>query len=314
MTSTSSPPVAVPTTTPSPPGRRRPPRSRNLLKMSSMWPGLLVLAVFSVYPAIYSLVVSLFHWKLQEPGNRRFVGLENYTNLLTDPAFWHSVQVTLVFVAASVALEFLLAFGLGLVFFRGLPGDKIMRALILLPMLCAPVVVGLLARFTLEPTFGIVNQLLRGLGLGPYDFLGSPSLALPTLIAVDVWQWTPFLFLILLAAMQGIPEEVIEASKIDGASWARIIWHQFLPILQYPILVGLALRIIDAFRVYDLVFMTTRGGPIDVTSTMSWQIYDVGFRSFTISYAAAFSWLLLILVMATVSTMMRRIVANQVNE
>jgi multiple sugar transport system permease protein len=314
MTSTSSPAVAVPTTTPSQSGRRRTPRSRNLLNMSSMWPGLLVLAVVSVYPAIYSLIVSLFHWNLQEPGNRRFVGLENYTNLLTDPAFWHSVQVTLVFVVASVALEFLLAFGLGLVFFRGLPGDKIMRALILLPMLCAPVVVGLLARFTLEPTFGIVNQLLRGLGLGPYDFLGSPSLALPTLIAVDVWQWTPFLFLILLAAMQGIPEEVIEASKIDGASWPRIIWHQFLPILQYPILVGLALRIIDAFRVYDLVYMTTRGGPIDVTSTMSWQIYDVGFRSFTISYAAAFSWLLLILVMATVSTMMRRIVANQVNE
>lgn len=278
-----------------------------------MWPGLLVLGLFSLYPAIYSAVISLFHWKLLAAGDRRFVGLRNYTDLLSDPAFWHSVQVTLVFVAASVGLEFLIAFGLALVFFRGLPGDKIMRALILLPMLCAPVVVGLLARFSLEPTFGIVNQLLRVVGLGTHDFLGNISLALPTLIAIDVWQWTPFLFLILLAAMQGVPEEVIEASKIDGASWPRIIWHQFLPILQYPILVGLALRVIDAFRVYDLVFMTTRGGPIDVTSTMSWQIYDVGFRSFTISYAAAYSWLLLLLVMLTVSTMMRRIVVNQVS-
>ncbi len=140
----------------------------------------------------------------------------------------------------------------------------------------------------------------------------STSLALPTLIVIDVWQWTPFLFLILLAAMQGIPEEVIEAARIDGASWPRIIWHMFLPLLQYPILVGLALRVIDAFRVYDLVYMTTRGGPIDVTSTMSWQIYDVGFRSFNMSYAAAFSWLLLILVMVTVSAMMRRIVSNEV--
>jgi len=276
-----------------------------------MWPGLLVLCGFSIYPAIYSVVISLFRWRLQSP-DRPFVGLDNYTNLLTDPAFWHSVQVTLVFVVCSVGLELLIAFGLALVFFRGLPGDRTMRALILMPMLCAPVVVGLLARFSLQPTFGIVNQILAGLGLGPYDFLGSTSLALPTLIAVDVWQWTPFLFLILLAAMQGVPEEVIEASKIDGASWPRIIWHQFLPILQYPILVGLALRTIDAFRVYDLVYMTTRGGPVDVTSTMSWQIYDVGFRSLTISYAAAFSWLLLILVMIAVSTMVRRIVANEV--
>jgi multiple sugar transport system permease protein len=134
------------------------------------------------------------------------------------------------------------------------------------------------------------------------------------LILIDVWQWTPFLFLILLAAMQGVPEDVIEAAKIDGASWPRIVWHMFLPLLQYPILVGLALRVIDAFRVYDLVYMTTRGGPIDATSTMSWQIYDVGFRTFNLSYAAAFSWLLLILVMVTVSFMMRRIVANQVGD
>jgi len=279
-----------------------------------MWPGLLVLAIFSLYPAIYSLVISFYRWNLQASNERKFVGLQNYLDLLADGAFWHSVQVTLVFVFCSVTIEFLLAFGLGLLFFRGLPGDKVMRALILMPMLCAPVVVGLLARFSLEPTFGIVNQLLRAVGLGTHDFLGDTSLALPTLIGIDVWQWTPFLFLILLAAMQGVPEEVIEASKIDGASWPRIIWHHFLPLLQYPILVGLALRVIDAFRVYDLVFMTTRGGPIDVTSTMSWQIYDVGFRSFTISYAAAFSWLLLILVMVTVSTMMRRIIANQVGD
>lgn len=309
----SAPPSAAPAAVlppPGPPKRRR----RQLLHYSSMWPGLLVLGVFALYPAIYSAVISLFHWNLQSPDERAFVGLQNYQELLTDGAFWHAVRVTLVFVAFSVALEFILAFGLGLVFFRGLPGDKVMRALILMPMLVAPVVVGLLARFSLEPTFGIVNQILRDLGLGTHDFLGDPSLALPTLILIDVWQWTPFLFLILLAAMQGVPEEVIEAAKIDGASWPRIVWHMFLPLLQYPILVGLALRVIDAFRVYDLVYMTTRGGPIDATSTMSWQIYDVGFRSFNLSYAAAFSWLLLILVMVTVSFMMRRIVANQVGD
>ncbi len=273
-----------------------------------MIPGLVVLGALSIYPAVYSVFISLFRWNLQDPGNRPFVGLRNYTNLLTDDAFWQSLQVTLIFVVVTVALEFLLAFGLALVFFRGLPGEKVMRGLILLPMLCAPVVVGLLAKFSLDPSFGIVNQMLVGLGMDNVDFLGSTSLALPTLIAIDVWQWTPFLFLILLAAMQGLPEEVIEAAKIDGATWPRIVWHQFLPLLRYPILVGLALRLIDSFRVYDVIFMTTRGGPVDATSTMSWLIYDVGFRSFNLSYAAAFSWLLLIIVLVCVNATIRRIV------
>lgn len=275
-----------------------------------MSPGLLFLAAIALYPTIYSLVVSFMRWNLTTGEPARFVGFDNYTSLLGDGLFWNSVRVTLVFVFFSVLIELVLSFGLALLFFRGFPGDKLLRALILMPMLCAPVVVGLLARFSLEPTYGIVNQLLRSVGLPTTEFLGSLDLALPTLIAIDVWQWTPFLFLILLAAMQGIPEEVIEASKIDGASWPRIIWHQFLPLLRYPILVGVLLRLIDSFRVYDIVYMTTRGGPIDATSTMSWQIYNVGFRAFNISYAAAFSWLLLLLVLLAVNSLIRRMVAR----
>jgi multiple sugar transport system permease protein len=274
-----------------------------------MSPGLLFLAAIALYPTIYSLVVSFTRWNLSGEAPR-FVGFDNFTSLLTDGLFWNSVRVTLVFVFFSVLIELVLTFGLALLFFRGFPGDKLLRALIMMPMLCAPVVVGLLARFSLEPTYGIVNQLLRSVGLPTTEFLGSVDLALPTLIAIDIWQWSPFLFLILLAAMQGIPEEVIEASKIDGASWPRIIWHQFLPLLRYPILVGVLLRLIDSFRVYDIVYMTTRGGPVDATSTMSWQIYNVGFRAFNISYAAAFSWLLLLLVLLAVNSLIRRMVAR----
>ena len=277
-------------------------------RYAAMTPGLLFLAAIAIYPTIYSLVVSLTQWRLTTGEDPRFVGLENYINLFSDSSFWNSVRVTLIFVIFAVAIEFVLAFVIALLFFRGFPGDKLMRTLILLPMLCAPVVVGLLARFSLEPNFGIVNQLLRAVGLPTTEFLGSPQLALPTLIAIDVWQWTPFLFLIFLAAMQGLPEEIIEASKLDGASWPKIIWHQFLPLLKYPIMVGILLRLIDSFRVYEIIFMTTRGGPIDATSTMSWQIYDVGFRSFTISYAAAYSWLLLLLVLLTVNFLIRRMV------
>lgn len=275
-----------------------------------MSPGLIFLAAVAIYPTIYSLVISLTRWRLTTGKEAQFVGFENYANLLTDELFWNSVKVTLLFVMFAVTIETVLAFCMALLFFRGFPGDKVMRSMILMPMLLAPVVVGLLARFSLEPSFGIVNQLMRSVGLPTTEFLGSVDLALPTLIAIDIWQWTPFLFLIFLASMQGLPEEVIEASKIDGATWPQIIWHQFLPLLKYPIMVGVLLRIIDAFRVYDIIFMTTRGGPINVTSTMSWQIYDVGFRSFTISYAAAYSWLLVVLVLVVVNTLIRRMVAR----
>jgi multiple sugar transport system permease protein len=285
------------------PGRKPRPK---LGRYAAMTPGLLFLAAIAIYPTIYSLVISFNRWRLTTGEDPVFVGLDNYATLLGDPSFWNAVRVTLVFVGFAVAIEFVLAFLLALLFFRAFPGDKAMRALILMPMLVAPVVVGLLARFSLEPNFGVVNQLMRSIGLPTTEFFGSVGLALPTLIAIDVWQWTPFLFLILLAAMQGLPEEVIEASKLDGASWPRIVWHQFLPLLKYPIMVGLLLRLIDAFRVYDIIYMTTRGGPIDATTTMSWQIYDVGFRSFTISYAAAYSWLLLILVMLLVNGLIKR--------
>ncbi|MGH3948539.1 MAG: carbohydrate ABC transporter permease [Pseudonocardiaceae bacterium] len=281
-------------------------RRRRPARYASMIPGLALLAGLAIYPAIYSLVISLHRWNLQDPIGRRFLGLDNYQLLLGDVRFWHSVQVTVVFVAVSVTVEFLLAFALALLFFRRFPGDSVLRSILLLPMLCAPVVVGLLARYVLDARFGIVNQLLGLIGVGPVEFLGNPSLALPALIVVDIWQWTPFLFLILLAAMQGIPEDVIDAAKIDGAGWGRIVWYQFLPLLRYPIAVGVALRVIDAFRAYDIIFMTTRGGPINATETMSWRAYDFGFRSFDIAYAAAFSWLLLVIVVATVIVVLRR--------
>ena len=290
------------------PGRQaRTSSRRNLGHSLPMVPGLLFLAAIAIYPTIYSLVLSFQRWRLTTGGEPEFIGFDNYAAILSDDAFWNSLRVTLVFVIFAVGVEFVLGFALALLFFRPFRGDKLLRGIVLMPMLLAPVVAGLLARFMLEPNFGIVNQLMRSVGLPTTEFLGSISLALPTLIAIDVWQWTPFLFLIFLAAMQGLPEEVIEASRLDGASWLHIIWYQFLPLLKYPIMVGLLFRLIDAFRVYDIIYMTTRGGPIDVTSTLSWQIYDVGFRSFMVSYAAAYSWILLILVMIVANFLIRRI-------
>jgi multiple sugar transport system permease protein len=284
-----------------PGGRRR----RRWVLLAPMVPGLLFLVGFALYPTVYSLVTSFYRWNLNNPLGKQWGGFHNYKILLDDPAFWHSVWVTIRYVAISVALQLALGLGLALLFFRRFPGDRVLRALLMLPMVVAPVVVGLLWRYMLNVQFGVVNWFVELLGFSRVDFLGEPSWALPTLILVDVWQWTPFIFLIMLAALQGIPEEILEAARVDGAKPLRIFLDQILPLLRYPIAVAVALRLIDAFRVYDLVFMTTRGGPLDVTETLSWQIYDAGFRSFDIGYAAAFSWLMLILVVVVVTVFLR---------
>jgi multiple sugar transport system permease protein len=299
------PDLARDASAPARPSRRRAGRRRRWTLLAPMAPGLLFLAVFSVYPSVYSLVISFYRWNLNDPAGKRFADFHNYRILLKDPAFWHSVGVTLEYVAAVTILELGLGLGVALLFFRSFPGDRFLRALLILPMVVAPVVVGLLWRYMLNVQFGIVNYLVGQLGFTRVDFLGDPSWALPTLILVDVWQWTPFIFLILLAALQGIPEEILEAARIDGARPVRIFFDHMLPLLRYPIAVAVALRMIDAFRVYDFIYMTTRGGPIDKTSTLSWQIYDAGFTSFDIGYASAFSWLMLILVVVILTVFLR---------
>jgi multiple sugar transport system permease protein len=276
-----------------------------------MVPGLLFLIAFSIYPLVYSLGVSLFDWNLVDASSRKFVGLDNFTGLLSDPSFWHSTRITLLFVAVGTLLELGIGLGLGLLFFRRFPGDRFLRALLILPMVVAPIVVGLLWRYMLNVEFGVINHFLDVSGIGRRDFLGSPEWALPALLLVDVWQWTPFMFLVILAGLQGLPEEVLEAARVDGASARRIFVDHMLPLLRYPIAVALVLRVIDAFRVYDLIFMTTRGGPIDATETMSWRIYQVGFRTFDVSYAAAFSWLMLILVVAITTLILRLLVRRE---
>jgi multiple sugar transport system permease protein len=276
-----------------------------------MAPGMLFLFFMSIYPTFYSLFVSLYRWNLADPARARFGGLHNYILLLTDVTFWNAVLITFIYVAAAVSIELVLGLGIALLFFHRFPGDYFLRAVMILPMVVAPVVVGLLSRYMLNVQFGVVNFLTESMGLGRIDFLGDPAWALGTLIVIDIWQWTPFMFLIMLAALQGVPEDIVEAAKVDGARPFRIFFDHILHLIRYPIAVAVALRMIDAFRVYDIIFMTTRGGPIDVTQTLSWQIYDAGFKSLDIGYAAAYSWLMLIIVVVTVTLTLKVLLSDR---
>lgn len=273
--------------------------------MLPMVPGIIFLLAFSVYPLVYALRMSFYEWNLLDLSGRRFVGFENFTSLLGSREFWRSLVITLEFVAASTILELVLGMALAMLFYRRFPGDRLLRALLILPMVLAPLVVGLLWRYMLNVNYGIINYFVQLLGFGPIEFLGSTKWALPSLILVDVWQWTPFMFLILLAGLQGIPHEVEEAAKVDGAGPLQTFVYCLLPLLRYPIAVALLLRVIDAFRVYDLVYMTTRGGPVNATDTMSWRIYNVGFRTLDVSYAAAYAWLMLIVVSVVTAVIVR---------
>jgi multiple sugar transport system permease protein len=208
-------------------------------------------------------------------------------------------------VTIAVSAEFLIGLTLALVLSRDVPGISAFRSLMLLPLALAPIVVGLLWRFMLGTEYGIINYGISLIGLSRTDFLSNTSLALIVIAIVDLWQWTPFMFLILLAGVQALPVEPFEAAAIDGASRWQTLRHITLPLLRYPILVALLLRTIDAFRVYDLIFMMTRGGPINATDTLSWHIYNIGFRNFNMSYASALSWIMLIIVLGVVSIFVR---------
>ena len=286
-------------------------RWRRISPYSPMLPGMLFLLVVSVYPTIYSFIVSFYRWNLVDPEGGTFRGFHNYVLLLNDASFWNSVIVTAKFVGISVAVELVLGLGIALLFFRRFPGDRFIRAILILPMVVAPIVVALMTRYMTNVQFGVVNYILDVIGVGRIDFLGEPDFALATLIVVDIWQWTPFMFLILLAALQGVPEDLIEAARIDGARSFRIFFDHILVLVRYPIAVAVALRLIDAFRVYDIIYMTTRGGPIDTTQTLSWQIYDAGFKSFDMGYAAAYSWLMLVFVVITVTIVLRVILGKE---
>lgn len=292
-------------------GRRR----RGLLPRGSgpyltMLPALLFLVALSVFPLIYSLIVSFFQWNLMNPDRRPFVGLRNFQLILTSPEFWNSLWVTMLFVLMAVSVEFVLGLGLALLLSRDLPGMRLFRSMMIVPLVMAPIVVGLLWRFMLNRDYGVINYFVSLLGMERIDFLSSTRLALPVIAMVDIWQWTPFMFLILLAGIQALPREPFEAAAIDGASAWATFRHITLPLLRYSIMVALLLRAIDAFRVYDLIFMMTRGGPIDATDTLSWSVYNVGFRAFRMSYAAALSWIMLIMI-SILATMFVRLMTRR---
>ena len=256
-------------------------------------PTVAVLVALSIYPLIYAVRISLHTGS----GEAAHWGLANFARLASDKFFLSALVHTFVYAVVALTFEFLLGLGLAVMLDRPLRGRSLFRSALLIPMMLPPVVVGVVWRLMLNPDFGAINGTLKGAGVNTESltWTASPVLALASVIAVDIWQWTPFMFLVLLAGLQAIPQEPYEAAIVDGSTSWQTFRYVTLPLLKPAILIALLLRTMDLLRVFDQIFILTEGGPGFSTETVSLYIYRTAFRFSDFGYAAAMSFVLLLL-------------------
>lgn len=260
-------------------------------------PAGLVLIAIVIFPLIYSLIASLLDIELIQVTSPNFVGLQNFFRAFKDHNFLISLWNTLLFVMVVVTVEFIIGITLALFATVEIPCVGILRTILIIPTILAPVVVGLMWRYMLFKGHGVLSYLLYLINLEPETgILGNVIWARIAVYLTDIWEWSGFMALIFLAGILSIPNDLYEAAKVDGASRFHIFWRITLPILRPTILIALIIRTMDAFVVYDIVYAITRGGPGMVTTMVSYQIYRTTIRYGELGYGAALAWVLMIIV------------------
>jgi multiple sugar transport system permease protein len=272
-------------------------------------PTLLILFAMLAFPTAYVFSISLRDYKLTDPtAGNPFVGLENYKTLLSDPEFFSALWRSVLFTVGSVALTFVIGMAIALLLNRrDIRGTGLTRTAILVPLILTPLVIGATYRFMLDRDNGIINEFLALVGLQRIPFLADPAWAMTSVILVDVWQWTPFAVLVLLAGLESLPVEPFEAARMDGASRWGEFWYITLPLLAPVIAVVLLIRTMDAFREFDKIFIMTGGGPGIATQTLPIFLYRSGFQDFDMGFSAATGVVMLIIVTVVSSFYVRRI-------
>ncbi len=270
-----------------------------LTPYSFMAPAAVVMVIALLYPLLYMVWGSFRAWDpTQAIGETEFIGIRNYVTLFNDPAFRESLSVTLRFAITVVAVEMVIGVGLALLLDRNIRGMSVLRTLFILPMMIAPVVVGLMWRYMYHPTVGTFNRFLKSLGFEGVDWLGQH--ALMSVIIADIWQWTPFIFILALAALQSLPRSALEAARIDGATAWQQIWHIKIPLMMPVLIVTCLLRLIDAFKVLEVILVMTEGGPGLSTEILALRISRTATEFRELGVAAAMSnYLLMLLLILT---------------
>lgn len=270
---------------------------------------MLVLGAVVAYPLGYSLWLSFQDFQITSREDVPFVGFAQYAQLVGDDDYITAMRNTFVFVAVAVSLELTLGMALALALQRQKLVRDLTRALLLTPMFVTPIAVGLMFRFLLNQQLGIIPALLDTVGVS-IPFFGA-DLALLSLALIDVWQWTPFMLLLLLAGLESLPREPFEAARVDGASAWRTFTRVTLPLLRQVIVVAVLIRSLDALKVFEYVFAITQGGPGTATETIQYHVYREGFLFFRLSEAAAMAWTLVATVMVILVVLFWRFTRRQ---
>jgi multiple sugar transport system permease protein len=277
---------------------------RRVAVLLLLGPCLLYMIAFAIYPLIYSLRLSLTDLRAADAAGH-WIGLRNYGDLLRDEFFWNATKNSAIMVVSTVTIEVVVGVALAMFFNLHLRGSAIVRGILVLPMLITPIVVGVMWRSLLNPDWGLINWVIVELGFEQPNWLGSVEMAMKTLILVDAWQWTPFVFVIVYARLQTLPHEVIEAAQIDGASRYGVFRHITLPLLMPAIVFAAVFRAVDAFRSFDLIFGLTYGGPARSTTTLAFFAFQNGFHFQNYGYAAAVSYMMLLILMIGTTVLLR---------
>jgi multiple sugar transport system permease protein len=269
---------------------------RERIKYFFVGPGIIWVLIFTIFPLLYSLRLSFFNARLG--AEERFIGLGNFGRAFDDYRFWSVLQVTVLFVVVDVAITVLLGLGLALLFNRPLRGQRFFRSIFTMPLFTAPIALGYLGLTIFHEQVGAVNTVLRALGMVNLPgWFSDVWLARIAISLVDTWQWTPFCFLVILAGLQSLPDEIYEAAVLDTSSGLDMFRYITLPLIGPVLFTVIILRVVETFKILDIPFSMTSGGPGMATQTYSFYIYLTGLRNFNLGYASALAYILLVIML-----------------
>jgi len=259
-------------------------------------PAIIVLFVMNIFPLLWSFGLSFFNYRANRLKVPEFVGLRNFERVLTDEKVWERFQTTAIIVGSSVTLQLIIGFGLALLFAKQFPMRRIIMMLVLTPMMLSFVSVGVFFKLYYEPTFGLLSWVINHFTAEPFVLLASSTGALAGIIIADAWMWSPFVMLLVLAGLVSVPKYLYEAAEIDRVSpWRRFITITF-PYIKSLLLLAILFRTIETFKIFDIIYIITEGGPGSSTESIAVNIYRMAFQNFRTSRSGALAYIILFIV------------------
>ena len=271
-------------------------------------PAILVILLIGLFPIIYTLIISVQNINMMDE-DTSFHGLIHYQDLIGDGRFWAALGHTLLITAIALPAELILGLALAYLFLDRMPGKQIFVSLLVMPVVISPIIAGATWRLLFDNRFGPINQILGWIAGEPVNILWTvnPNFVYPAILIAEIWQWTPFMFLLLLAALSNVDQSQLEAAELDGAGFTRVFRRIVLPAIWPVVAIAVLIRGLDLFRLFDVVWALTRGGPGTRTETISIYAYVKGFQQFETSYTAAMAFVIIVILVIGITLVLRRL-------